>query len=58
MALTSAGSFAPLLQRHDIDAAAFEHRAFGEVDLVELQFGNALGDRHNPDRAEKLERTR
>ena len=24
-------------QRHDVDAAGFEHRALGEVDLVQLQ---------------------
>ena len=32
-------------QRHDVDAAGFQHRAVGERDLVQLQFVDALGDR-------------
>ena len=31
-------------QRHDIDAAGLEHRAVGEVDLVQPEIGDALGD--------------
>ena len=32
-------------QRHDIDATGFEHRAVAEVDLVQLEVVDALGDR-------------
>ena len=32
-------------QRHDVDAAGFEHRAVAERDLVQLEFVDALGDR-------------
>ena len=32
-------------QRHDVDAAGFQHRAVAERDLVQLQFVDALGDR-------------
>ena len=32
-------------QRHDVDAVGLQHRAVGEVDLVQLQFVDALGDR-------------
>ena len=32
-------------QRHDVDAAGFQHGAVGERDLVQLQFVDALGDR-------------
>ena len=31
-------------QRHDVDAVGLQHRAVGEVDLVQLQFVDALGD--------------
>ena len=44
-------------QRHDVDAAGLQHRAVGEVDLVQLQLLDALGDRWSgPGR--KLARTR
>ena len=32
-------------QRHDVDAVGFQHRAAGQRDLVQLQLGDALGDR-------------
>ncbi len=32
-------------QRHDIDAAGLQHRAVAEVDLVQLEVVDALGDR-------------
>ena len=31
-------------QRHDVDAVGLQHRAVGEVDLVQLQLVDALGD--------------
>ena len=31
-------------QRHDIDAAGLQHRAVGEIDLVQLELVDALGD--------------
>ena len=44
-------------QRHDIDAAGFQHRAVAEREFVQLQFVDALGDRGaSPGR--KLARTR
>ncbi len=39
------GSARLLDQRHDVDAAGFQHRAFAERDLVQLQFVDALGHR-------------
>ena len=33
-----------LLQRHEIDAAALEHRAVGQVEPVQLERRDALGD--------------
>ncbi len=33
-----------LKQRHDVDAAGFQHRAVGQRDLVQLQFVDTLGD--------------
>ena len=32
-------------QRHDVDAAGLQHRAVGQLDLVQLQLVDALGDR-------------
>ncbi len=56
-ALTSAGSASALLQRHEIDAAALQHRAVGQIEPVQLQRLDALGHRLlGPGR--KLERTR
>ncbi len=31
-------------QRHDVDAVGLQHRAVGEIDLVQLQLVDALGD--------------
>ena len=38
-------------QRHDVDAVGFQHRAVGKIDLVQLQFVDALGDRRVRPRA-------
>ena len=35
-------------QRHDVNAAGFQHGAVGEGELVQLQFIDALGDRGAP----------
>jgi hypothetical protein len=32
-------------ERHDVDAVGFQHRTVAEIDLVQLQFVDALGDR-------------
>ena len=34
-----------LKQRHNINAVGFEYRAVGQIDLVQFQFVDALGDR-------------
>ncbi|OIQ68901.1 hypothetical protein GALL_495010 [mine drainage metagenome] len=34
-----------LQQRHDVDAVGLQHRAIGQVDLVQLQLVDALGHR-------------
>ena len=44
-AATLCGQRQAFQQRHDVDAAGFQHRAVAERDLVQLQFVDALGDR-------------
>ena len=44
-ATISGGSFEAFQQRHDVDAIGLQHRAVGEIDFVQLQFVDALGDR-------------
>ncbi len=44
-AATLCGQREAFHQRHDVDAAGFQHRAVAERDLVQLQFVDALGDR-------------
>ena len=39
-------------QRHDIDAAGFQHGAVGEREFVQLQFGDAARDRRARPRQE------
>ena len=34
-----------LQQRHDVDAVGLQHRAVGEIDLMQLQFVDPFGDR-------------
>ena len=45
-------------QRHDVDAAGFEYRAVGEVDLVQLGAGASFSDTLCAGPGRKLARTR